>query len=67
VEVRLSQKIGLHDVTVVKINRPEEFGNWVTQFFKQKSIKLESSLSEFMASAGDYLDRGFNYFVFLIR
>ncbi len=64
VEIRLSQKIGMHDVTVVKINRPEEFENWVRRFFKQKSIKLESNLDDFVASAADYLNRGFNYFVF---
>ncbi len=64
VEIRLSKKIGPHDVTVVKINRPQEFENWVSQFFSRKNIKPESGLKEFAASAGDYLSRGFNYFVF---
>lgn len=64
VEIRLSKKIGPHDVTVVKINRPEEFENWVEEFFRRKKIKPESGLKEFAASAGDYLSRGFSYFVF---
>ncbi|MDI6698966.1 MAG: DUF2330 domain-containing protein [Candidatus Saccharicenans sp.] len=64
VEIRLSKKIGPHDVTVVKINRPEEFENWVRRFFNQKKMKPESGLKEFVTSAGDYLSRGFNYFVF---
>ncbi len=64
VEIRLSRKLGLHEVTVVKINQPAEFENWVRQFFRQKKIKLENRLEGVLASARDYLDRGFNYFVF---
>ncbi|MGQ9802186.1 MAG: hypothetical protein ACUVRL_11070 [Candidatus Saccharicenans sp.] len=64
VEIKLSQKIGLHDVTVVKINQPTEFENWVKNFFSQKKIKLENKLDDFVAMADDYLHRGFNYFVF---
>ncbi|MBC7363601.1 MAG: hypothetical protein H5U07_03520, partial [Candidatus Aminicenantes bacterium] len=37
---------------------------WVELFFKQKKIKLENKLDDFVATAGDYLARGFNYFVF---
>lgn len=64
VEIRLSQKLGLHEVTVVKINQPAEFENWVREFFRQKKIQLESKLEGVLANARDYLDRGFNYFVF---
>ncbi len=64
VEIKLSQKMGPHDVTVVKINQAGEFENWVREFFKQKKIQLESKLEGVLANARDYLDRGFNYFVF---
>ncbi|MGB9907014.1 MAG: hypothetical protein ACPLRR_06485 [Candidatus Saccharicenans sp.] len=64
VEIRLSQKMGPHDVTVVKINQPAEFENWVREFFRQKKIQLESKLDGVLANARDYLDRGFDYFVF---
>lgn len=64
VEIKFSQKVGAHDVTVVKINQPAEFENWVREFFRQKKIAMENRLEGALANARDYLGRGFNYFVF---
>ncbi|WP_353683658.1 hypothetical protein V4D30_07185 [Thermodesulfovibrio sp. 3907-1M] len=66
VEIRLSQKIGLHDVTVIKINDINGFNNWVIDFLDKKGIKkIElKALKNFSAIAEDYIKRGIQYFVF---
>ncbi|MGB9681789.1 MAG: hypothetical protein ACP5RW_00745 [bacterium] len=64
VEIKLSEKIGLHDVTVIKINDISGFTQWVEKFFNRKGIKVSSDLSGFYRNAEDYVKRGINYFVF---
>lgn len=64
VELKFSEKIGAHDVTVVKVNDIEGFSKWVKGFFKKKRIALKNNLDVVSKNAGDYLKRGFNYFVF---
>ena len=66
VEIRLSQKIGLHDVTVIKINDISGFNKWVFDFLKSKGIKKIDidRLKNFSDIAEDYIKRGISYFVF---
>lgn len=66
VEIRLSQKIGLHDVTVIKINDINGFNKWVIDFLDKKGIKkIElKALKNFSDTAEDYIKRGIQYFVF---
>lgn len=66
VEIRMSQKIGLHDVTVIKINDINGFNKWVIDFLDKKGIKkIElKALKNFSAVAEDYIKRGIQYFVF---
>ncbi len=66
VEIRLSQKIGLHDVTVIKINDIEGFNRWVLDFLEKKGIKKINikALKNFSDIAEDYIKRGIQYFVF---
>ncbi|GAB5047369.1 hypothetical protein [Thermodesulfovibrio sp. TK110] len=66
VEIKLSQKIGLHDVTVIKINDINGFNSWVIDFLDKKGIKkIEiKALKNFSAIAEDYIKRGIKYFVF---
>jgi hypothetical protein len=66
VEVRLSKKIGSHDVTVVKVNNAEDFKNWVENFFKQKNVNesIYKQLDNIDLIVNDYVKRGFIYFVF---
>ncbi|MDW7973018.1 MAG: hypothetical protein RMI01_07430 [Thermodesulfovibrio sp.] len=66
VEIRLSQKIGLHDVTVIKINDINGFNKWVIDFLDKKGIKKIDlkALKNFSDIAEDYIKRGFQYFVF---
>ncbi len=65
VEIRFSKKIGLHDVTAIKINDIGEFSRWVEGFFAGKGIKIDRDrLSDVYGNARDYMSRGYNHFVF---
>ena len=64
VEIKFEAQLGLHDVTVIKINDLEGFSKWVAGFFKKKGITVKNNLSGVYQNAADYLNRGFNYFVF---
>ncbi len=65
VEIRFSEKIGLHDVTTIKINDIEEFSRWLEGFFKTKGIPYDKEkLLRVYGNARDYLQRGYPYFVF---
>ncbi len=64
VEIRFSERVGLHDVTVIKLNDAKGLSDWVYRFFKDKGIEAVPDLSRVVPVAEDYLRRGFNYFVF---
>lgn len=66
VEIILSQKIGLHNVTVIKINDIEGFNKWVLDFLAQKGFQKTNTqaLRNLSAIAEDYLKREIQYFVF---
>lgn len=64
IEIKLSEKIGIHDVTVIKINDISGFIDWVKDFFSKKSVEISSDFSNFYKIAEDYTNRGINYFVF---
>lgn len=65
VEIRFSATVGLHDVTVVKINDVEHFKQWLAGFFMDKGISVRNpKLMEVYENAQDYLQRGYSYFVF---
>lgn len=65
VEIRFSEKVGIHDVTTVKINDIDGFSRWLEDFFRKKGIQTgRKRLSGVLDTARDYMDRGYNYFVF---
>jgi len=65
VEIRLSKRVGLHDVTVVKINAIAHFERWLEDFFRSKGIRADrEKLSAVHRNAQDYIGRGLAYFVF---
>lgn len=65
VEIRFSEKVGLHDVTVIKTNDIGHFVGWLDNFFKTEGISADKeSLSDVYRNAEDYLARGINFFVF---
>lgn len=64
VEIRLSEKIGLHDVTILKINDISQFSQWLDKFFKKNGIHADKdNLSRVYSNARDYVRRGIDYFV----
>lgn len=65
VEIRLSKRVGLHDVTVVKINAIAHFERWLEDFFRSRGIRADrEKLSAVHRNAQDYIGRGLAYFVF---
>lgn len=64
VEIRLNQKLGAHDITVIKINDIAAFRKWVNDFFKGKSLPQKEKYPEVENIAEDYVKKGIVYFVF---
>jgi hypothetical protein len=64
IEIKLSRQIGLHDVTVIKINELSDLTQWVRAFCSKKGIKVTNDLSRFYETAQEYVDRGIHCFVF---
>ncbi len=65
VEISFAQKIGIHDVTVIKVNDPGDFKEWCEKFFHDRGIKADNAgLSRVYEIARDYTQRGYTYFVF---
>ena len=64
VELRFNQKLGAHDIAVVKINDSAGFRKWVNDFFKSKGLPQKPSYSEIENIVDDYTKRGIVYFVF---
>ena len=65
VEIRLSEKIGLHDVTTLKVNDIGQFSGWLDDFFKSKGIHADKKkLANVYSNVEDYVGRGIDYFVF---
>ena len=63
-EILFNQKMGAHDVTVVKINQVDTFREWVNDFFKKKGLPTKAAYPEIESVADDYVRRGIVYFVF---
>lgn len=54
------ERIGAHNISVVKINRSEEFVEWFKGFVEEKGYDREM-LNEFNRIIGDYVGRGYDY------
>ncbi|MGC8495141.1 MAG: hypothetical protein ACP5SH_25770, partial [Syntrophobacteraceae bacterium] len=65
VEIRLSEKIGLHEVAILKVNDVAQFRGWLDDFFKKRGIQADQeNLSRVYANVEQYVRRGIDYFVF---
>ncbi len=64
VEIVFQKTIGAHDVTVVKVNKKEDFSKWIDDFTAQKSLEKKQVSEEFKNGLLNYLKRNINYFVF---
>jgi len=63
VEVTFHEKIGAHDITVVKASGALELTEWAEGFLRENGISQEFSLQKFEPVVEDYLTRGFRFFV----
>jgi hypothetical protein len=63
VELRFNQRIGAHDLTVIKVNDVSTFRTWMNDFFRGKGFPLKEAYPEEEAIVDDYVVRGFPYFV----
>ena len=63
VEVRLSARLGAHDLTVIKIDDAIGFTFWVNDYFRSKGLAHSESHPQEEAIVTDYVARGIDYFV----
>jgi len=63
VEVTFHEKIGAHDITVVKAGDASELITWAEDFLESNEISQEISLQKFELVIEDYMARGFRFFV----
>jgi len=64
VEIVFHEKIGAHDITVVKAADSEELVRWAEGFLKEIGIEHKISSPKLELLVGDYIARDINYFVF---
>ena len=64
IELRFYKKIGVHDITVIKVNDALHFRRWVNDFFKQKGLSQRDEYKEVESHVTDYVEKGIPYFVF---
>jgi len=64
VEIVFQKTIGAHDITVVKVNKGEDFSKWVDDFATKKILEKKQVSEEFKNGLLNYLKRNINYFVF---
>jgi hypothetical protein len=64
IEVVFSSSVGLHNITVVKIESTDHFLRWAQSFADAQGVSNLSINERLNQSVGDHLDRGISYFVF---
>ncbi len=62
VVVTFHEKIGAHDITIVKAEDASELAFWVDEFLSRNKAADELSLKDYEAIFEDYISRGFPYF-----
>jgi hypothetical protein len=63
VELRFSEKLGGHDLTVVKVNEPGVFRAWVDDYFRRKGFPPAQDLGAINQVVEEYVRDGLIYFV----
>ena len=64
IEITFHNRIGAHDVTIVKVNDLDYFINWVEKFTANKGFEQLKISSEFNNTVSNYLNRDIRFFVF---
>jgi hypothetical protein len=63
VEVRLSARLGAHDLTVIRVRDVKAFRSWVNVYFRKQGLPHRASYPKEEAVVADYVARGIDYFV----
>ena len=63
-EIIFHEKIGAHDITVVKAGDSAELVMWAEDFLRDAGIEHEISSPKLESLVGDYIARDIDYFVF---
>jgi len=63
VEVLFHEKIGAHNITVVKATDTPELIGWAKNFLVGSGVNKEISLQNFESVVQDYMRRGFRYYI----
>ena len=63
-EIVFHEKIGAHDITVVKASDPAELLKWAEEFLKSAGIEHSISSPRLESLAEEYIARGIKFFVF---
>jgi hypothetical protein len=64
VEVTFHERIGPHDITIVKVNRLDDFLEWIRNFTQARGLGVKEIPSEFVVTVKEYLNQGIRFFVF---
>jgi hypothetical protein len=62
IEVTFHEKIGAHDITVVKAGDASELTSWAIEFLESNNVTRGISLKNFEAVIEDYMALGFRFF-----
>jgi len=62
IEITFHEKIGAHDVTVVKAGDASELTSWAEEFLESNNVTGGVSLKDFEAVIEDYMALGFRFF-----
>ncbi len=63
-KITFYERMGAHDVAVVRVDKPDYFVEWVMAFLKERKAINPRIDPRFTAIIQDYLDRGYGWFVF---
>jgi hypothetical protein len=64
VEMRFHERLGAHDITIIKINDRFQFREWVNDFFQKNGMSYKKEYPEIEKIIEDYVERNITYFVF---
>lgn len=63
VQLLLQKKLGAHDMTLIKVNTPQELRAWVNDYFQRRGLPTRERYEEAEGIVADYVNRGISYFV----
>lgn len=63
VEIIFHEKLGAHNITVVRAENYIELVNWIENFLQANDVNESFSLGDFEQVIEDYISKGFHYYV----